>query len=126
MRRWLHELGWVWKRATLVANDDDPGRVARLAQIRWVFEQLQPSEAMVLADELEGPLWPHVGGAWRPQWTPGEVLTPGQHQTHDLAGALELATGILHHRLGPRPTKALCRDLLALLATAYPGDGLSS
>ena len=24
VRRWLHELGWVWKRAKLRAKDDDP------------------------------------------------------------------------------------------------------
>ena len=41
MRRWLHEVGWVWKRATLVAKDDDPQRVERLARIRYVFEQLK-------------------------------------------------------------------------------------
>jgi transposase len=29
MRRWLHEIGWVWKRAKLVAKDDDPSRIAR-------------------------------------------------------------------------------------------------
>jgi transposase len=34
MRRWLHEVGWVWKRAKLVAKDDDPQRVTRLARIR--------------------------------------------------------------------------------------------
>jgi putative transposase len=34
MRRWLHEVGWVWKRAKLVAKDDDPQRVDRLAHIR--------------------------------------------------------------------------------------------
>jgi transposase len=38
MRRWLHELGWVWKRAKLVAKDDDPHRVERLARIRYIFE----------------------------------------------------------------------------------------
>jgi transposase len=26
VRRWLRALGWVWKRATLVAKDDDPQR----------------------------------------------------------------------------------------------------
>ena len=41
MRRWLHELGWVWKRAKLGAKDDDPHRVERLARIRWVYEQLK-------------------------------------------------------------------------------------
>jgi transposase len=34
VRRWLHELGWVWKRAKLVAKDDDPQRVERLAKPR--------------------------------------------------------------------------------------------
>ena len=24
MRRWVHEVGWVWKRSKLVAQDDDP------------------------------------------------------------------------------------------------------
>jgi transposase len=32
LRRWLHELGWVWQRATLVARDDDPQRIDRLAR----------------------------------------------------------------------------------------------
>ena len=30
VRRWLHEIGWVWKRATLVAKDDDPHRIDRV------------------------------------------------------------------------------------------------
>jgi putative transposase len=38
MRRWLHELDWVWKRATRVATDDDPHRVERLARLRVVYE----------------------------------------------------------------------------------------
>ena len=29
LRRWLHELGWVGKRAHLVAKDDDPQRIER-------------------------------------------------------------------------------------------------
>jgi transposase len=34
MRRWLAEIGWEWKQTKLVAKDDDPQRVARLARIR--------------------------------------------------------------------------------------------
>src|SRR5919197_4197393 len=34
VRRWLHEMGWVWKRAKLVAKDNDPQRVERLAKPR--------------------------------------------------------------------------------------------
>jgi transposase len=60
-RRWLPEIGWVWKRPKRVAKDDDPHRVARLARIRWVFEQRTCGEAMVFADELDIHLWPNVG-----------------------------------------------------------------
>jgi len=50
VRRWLHDMGWVWKRAKLVAKDNDPQRVERLARIRWHTEQLQAHEVMVFAD----------------------------------------------------------------------------
>jgi transposase len=38
VRRWLHELGWVWKRTKLVAKDHDPQRGERLARSRWQVE----------------------------------------------------------------------------------------
>jgi transposase len=61
MRRWMPEVGWVWKRAQLVAQDDDPQRVARLARIRFVDEQWRRREALVCADALDLPLLPTVG-----------------------------------------------------------------
>jgi transposase len=122
MRRWLHEVGWVWKRAKLVAKDDDPHRVERLARIRWVREQLKFGEALRFADELDIHLWPKVGCAWLPKGTQLEVMPPGQNQQHSLAGALDLTTGMLPHCLGPRKTNALFRDLLTPLEARYPAD----
>jgi putative transposase len=122
MRRWLHEIGWVWKRAKLVAKDDDPHRVERLARIRYVFEQLKRCEAMVFADELDIHLLPKVGCAWMPTGTQLTIMTPGQNQKHYLAGALELTTGTLHHCLGPRKTNVLFRDLLGTLEERYPAE----
>src|ERR671915_1102973 len=122
MRRWLHEIGWVWKRAKLVAKDDDPQRVNRLARIRWVFEQLKRGEAMVFADELDIHLLPKVGCAWMPKGTQLAIMTPGQNQKHYLAGALDLATGTLLHCLGARKTNVLFRDLLELLEVSYPAE----
>jgi hypothetical protein len=122
MRRWLHEVGWVWKRAKFVATDDDPHRVERLARLRWVLAQLKFGEALVLADELDLHLLPTVGGAWMPKATQLEVMTPGQNQQHDLAGALDLPTGMLPHCLGPRQTNARCRDLLTHRDARYPAD----
>jgi putative transposase len=122
MRRWLHEIGWVWKRAKLVAKDDDPQRVDRLARIRFVYERLHRGEAMVCADELDIHLLPKVGCAWMSKGTQLEVMTPGQNQKHYLAGALDLATGTLHHCLGARKTNALFRDLLGVLDERYPAE----
>jgi hypothetical protein len=122
MRRWLHELGWVWKRATLVAKDDAPHRIERLARIRCVYEPLCLWEAMVCADELDLHLLPKVGSAWMPKGTQVEVMTPGQHQKHYVAGALEPTTGTLHDTLGPRKTTALFRDLLTALDARSPAE----
>jgi hypothetical protein len=112
----------VWTRAQLVANDDDPHRVERLARSRSLFEPRKRWEAMVFADELDRHLWPTAGGTWMPHGTQLEVMTPGQHQQHDLAGALELTTGTLHQCLGPRQTTARVRDLLARLEARDPAE----
>ena len=120
MRRWLHEIGWAWTRAKLVANDDDPRRVERLARIRFVYEQLRLGEALVFADELDIQLLPKVGCAWMPKGTQVEAMTPGTNDKPHLAGALNLATGTLHRCVGPRKTTALFRDLLQTLEAAYP------
>jgi DDE superfamily endonuclease/Winged helix-turn helix len=120
VRRWLHEIGWVRKRAKLVANDDDPQRIDRLARLRFVYEQLQLCEALVFADELDIHLLPKVGYAWMPQGTQLEVMTPGTNEKYYLAGALDPATGTLHHRVGPCKSNGLFRDLLQTLEAAYP------
>ena len=120
VRRWLHDMGWVWERAKLVAQDNDPQRVERLARIRWHAERLQAREVMVFADELDIHLLPKVGAAWMPKGSQEEVMTPGQNEKHYLAGALNLATGKIFHCLGPRKTHALFRDLLTRLDRTYP------
>jgi DDE superfamily endonuclease len=122
MRRWVHEVDWVWKRPTLVAQDNDPRRVERLARIRVTFAPLQRDEAMVCADALDIHLWPKVGYAWMPKGTHMTVMTPGTHETHDLAGALDLATGARQHGVAARNTNALCRDLLTRLDACYPAE----
>ena len=113
-------MGWVWKRAKLVAKDNDPQRVERLARIRLHAERLQAREVLVFADALAIHLLPKVGAAWMPKGSQAEVMTPGQNEKHDLAGALNLATGKILHCLGPRKNHALFRDLLTLLDRTYP------
>lgn len=120
LRRWLHELGWVWKRAKLVAKDDDPQRVTRLARIRGVFEHLQPHEVLVFADELDIHLLPKIGAQWMPKGTQVTVMTPGTNAKAYLAGALNLHTGRLVHCQGARKTSGLFLTLLETLDRTYP------
>jgi transposase len=125
VRRWLHELGWVWKRAKLVAKDDAPHRIERLARIRFHHENLQAHEVMVFADERDIHLLPKVGAAWMLQGAQAEIMTPGTNEKHSLAGALHLATGKVLHCLGPRKHNGLFRDLLTLLDPTYPAPGVT-
>ncbi len=120
MRRWLHALGWVWKRAQLVARDDDPQRVEKLARIRTARETLGKRAVVLFADELDIHLLPKVGYQWMPQGTTVKLMTPGQNQKHYLAGALEPRTGRLVHCTSPRKTNALFRALLDRLEWLYP------
>ena len=124
VRRWLHELGWVWKRAKLVAKDDDPHRVARLARIRFQHEHVRAHEVMVVADELDIHLLPKVGAAWMLQGTQDKSLTPGTNEQYSLAGALHLATGKVLYCLGPRKNNGLFRALLTLLDHTYPASSV--
>jgi hypothetical protein len=75
VRRWLHEIGWGWKRAQLIAKDDDPHRTDRLALIRLHHETLQAHEVMVFADALDIHLLPKIGAAWRLQGPQEEIMT---------------------------------------------------
>ena len=117
-------MGWVWKRAKLVAKDTDPQRVERWARMRWHAEHLQAHERLVCADALAIHLLPKVGAAWMPKGSQEKVMTPGQNAKHYVAGALNLATGKRLHCLGPRQNNALFRDLLTLLDHTYPERGV--
>src|SRR5215471_4484551 len=119
MRRWLHVLGWVWKRAQLVARDDDPERVTKLARIRHTLETLGKRAVVLFADELDIHLLPKVGYQWMPRGETVKLLTPGQNQKHYLAGALDLRTGRIVHCTGSRKTNALFRALLDSLERHY-------
>jgi len=120
IRRWLHELGWVWKRAKLAAKDDDPQRVEKLARSRYTVEHLPTWAALFFADELDLSLLPKVGSQWMPQGEQLEVPTPGTNEKRYLAGAWDLRRGTVVHRVWWRKTHGLFLDLLATLDRTYP------
>jgi transposase len=115
VRRELHQLDYVWKRAKLRAKDDDPERALKLARIRYVWEGLRSAEAFFWADELDIQLLAKVGYQWMPRGTQLEIPTPGKNAKEYLAGALDPQTGRIHYVLGPRKTNLLFRTLLTQL-----------
>lgn len=119
VRRWLHQLGWVWKRAKLVARDDDPERINKLARIRFCFENLSRQAALLFADELDIHLLPKVGYQWMPKGEVVEIITPGLNQKRYLAGALDSLTGKVIHCLGKRKTALLFVELLQAIEQGY-------
>jgi DDE superfamily endonuclease/Winged helix-turn helix len=120
MRRWLHGLGWGWKRAQVVARDDDPQRVEKLAGSRHPLEPLGKRAVLLFADDLALHLLPKVGSPWLPKGETVKLVTPGQNQKHYLAGALEPRTGRLLHCTSTRQTTALFRALRDRLEWLYP------
>ena len=120
VRRWLHELGWEWKRAKLRAKDNDPARAEKLARIRLAFEQLRAGAAVFFADELDIHLLPKVGYQWMPKGEQVEVLTPGTNEKRYLAGALDIATGKITHCVWYRKQTGLFLGLLDTLDRTHP------
>ncbi len=120
IRRWLPEVGYVWKRARHVARDDDPERVAKLARIRAIIERLKPSDALFFADELDIHLLAKIGYEWMPKGTQTEVMTPGTNRKYYLAGALNYPVGKLLAVTAERKNRWLFIDLLKLLARRCP------
>jgi transposase len=119
LRRWLHELGYAWKRAKLAAKDDDPQRVEKLARIRWIYEHLTPTQLLLFVDELDIPLLAKVGYQWMRKGEQVEVPTPGQNDKSYLAGALDLLTGQVVPCVWFRKVTGLFLDLLRLVDQTY-------
>src|SRR5215210_5629654 len=120
VRRWLHEAGYVWKRARHVARDDDPERITKLARIRQLIEHLLPTQALFFADELDIHLLAKLGCEWMLRGTQTEVMTPGTNRKHYLAGALNFVTGKVLAVVGERKNRWLFLDLLRSLDRACP------
>jgi transposase len=125
VRRWLHELGYVWKRTRHAAKDDDPERITKLARIRHIIEHLRPCEMLFFVDELDIHLLPKIGYEWMLRGTQTEVLTPGANKKHYLAAALNFMTGTILHVTGERKNRWLFIDLLMLLDRKFPATRIS-
>lgn len=91
-----------------------------MAKIRVTFENLAKDAKLFFADELDIHLLPKVGYQWIEKGTQTEVMTPGQNEKHNLAGALDIITGKILHCLSSSKNNALFLQLLELIEATYP------
>lgn len=127
LRRWLHQMDWVWKRAKHIARDDDPERAEKLARIRQCYEQIEelgPSgkRVMLFADELDIHLLPKVGFEWMPRAEQAEVWTPGKNHKAYLAAAWNAHSGQVIGCFSERKTNALFLQLLEAIEKVHPAS----
>jgi transposase len=119
MRRWLHALGFRWKRTKPAAKDNDPERASKLARILLLWQNLGAREAMLWADELDIHLLAKSGYQWMEKGTQTEIVTPGKNEKRYLAGAWDGRTGQVQHCIWHEKRAGLFVDLLSKLDQAY-------
>ena len=95
-------------------------KTRRLNRIQALLAGLSRREVAVYEDEVDIHLNPKIGLDWMGCGQQKEVMTPGQNQKRYLAGALDVALGLLHCVEGERKTSALFLALVDKLLALYP------
>ena len=95
VRRWMHRLGFVWRRPRPVVGPSDPFYPDKMRQIRRLLRHLPTNEIAVFQDEVDINLNPKIGSQWMARGLQAEVETPGNNQKLYLSGSLIWTTGTL-------------------------------
>ena len=119
LRRFLHRLGFVWRRARPILNRRDPRKNQRLQAIERALNHRQRGVEVFYVDEADVDFNPRIGAAWTQRGRQTGVVTPGQNQKHYLAGALHAHTGRIVWVEHARKTSELFIKLLEVLLRTY-------
>lgn len=112
LRRWLPQVGIVWRRAAPTLYIQDPDKEAKLAAMREALENCSVDHPVFYQDEVDIHLNPKIGADWGFKGKQRKVATPGQNKKHYLAGALHSQTGQISYVGGERKTSDLFIALL--------------
>ncbi|MAB17876.1 MULTISPECIES: IS630 family transposase [unclassified Arsukibacterium] len=119
LRRWLPQVGIVWRRAAPTLYIQDPDKEAKLAAMREALENCSVDHPVFYQDEVDIHLNPKIGADWGFKGKQRKVATPGQNKKHYLAGALHSQTGQISYVGGERKTSDLFIALLEQLKGQY-------
>lgn len=125
VRRYLHQMGWRWRRprltpASVLPSKHDPEEATKLAAIQQALSTVQRGWGHLLyLDECDLHLLPVL----RAMWMKGErvrVPTPGQNRRRAFFGALDAVSGAWHSVDHDRKLAVDFVRFLERLAAAYP------
>jgi transposase len=125
IRRWLHQMGWRWKRPRLApARTHDPDGETKLAALEEAQrEAVQGRGHLLYLDESDLHLLPLI----RAMWMKGprtRVPTPGTNRRHAFFGALDAVSGRWFFVDHKRKLAVHFVAFLQKLAVAYPSSPL--
>ena len=95
VRRWMHYLGFVWRRPRPIVGLSDPHYDWKMRGIRRLLHRMPSHEIAVFQDEVDINLNPKIGSQWMARGLQAEVETPGNNRKLYLSGSLVWTTGTL-------------------------------
>ncbi|QUN04495.1 IS630 family transposase [Shewanella yunxiaonensis] len=119
LRRWMPELGIVWRRAAPTLRIRDPHKDEKLAAIKAALDNCNADNPVFYEDEVDIHLNPKIGADWGFRGKQRLVATPGQNEKYYLAGALHADTGTVKYVGSDSKCSALFIRLMELLRKSY-------
>ena len=118
LRRRLREQA-RWSRPRLIAKDD-PDHDQICANIRDQITALPDGSVVLAEDETHLDLIARVRACWMPTGLRHRILTPGKNVRRTIHGAVNLATGTVHHHISVKNVSVVFCYFLHQLLDAYP------
>ncbi|QJR80102.1 IS630 family transposase [Alteromonas pelagimontana] len=119
LRRWMPELGIVWRRAAPTLRIRDPHKEEKLAAIKAALDKCDADNPVFYEDEVDIHLNPKIGADWGFKGKQRLVPTPGRNEKYYLAGALHAGTGAVKYVGSHSKCSELFIKLMVYLRKTY-------
>lgn len=118
--RYLHRLGWRWRRPVPRVASPDPRYRAKAQYLRRLRAQARRGEIQLYyADEMDVALLPTISGRWMRCGEQTQVNTPGQNAKQYVLGAVNYVTGTLIWLAWPSKNNVGFRQLLQQIVAVH-------
>lgn len=121
LRRYVHDLGFVWRRPKLESESQDPQRSSKLARIAEVLKETAQGAVVLYEDETTLRLLPVLRGMWMRLGQQYRVLVQsGWNQSVKCFGVLHAVTGELITQMADKCNSHTFLAFLEQIVATYP------